>query len=288
MPINDVRQVEYNNKRIKLNAGSFLDPCQAGPHKFDDFTHMPVVMAGGIGHSDFCRINQSGTASVDAVISATAGAPVAGHGGWLAGSVDNVDNEIDEVALGSANWLFPAALPTGGLIVAEAGLVLPAITARLIFFGLSGNASTATADGPISIVTGVTLVDGSAGGDAAGFVFSSLATDTDAWYTGTVKATSVGTAYNTTAGTSGTAMDVITADDYTRLRVEVDVDGDVYFYSGINTALARGAVPLEFRHAVSAAVTAADGFSPIMSTASTETTAVVWEIDYMFGAATHA
>jgi hypothetical protein len=197
-----------------------------------------------------------------------------------------VDDEIDEVFWG--NFLFPSALPTGGLIVAELGFVLNALTARIMFFGLSGGVTNAGADGPLSITTGTTLVDGSTAGDAAGFVLSSLATDTDNFYSGVTKATTVGTAYNTSAGTQGPAMDPSTADDYTRLRVEVDVDGDCFFYSGISTSLARGAVPLVFRNSVAAGITAAEGYAPFHSMASTETTAVIWELDYIFGAATHA
>lgn len=284
MPINDRRAIRYSNKRIKFDAGSYLDPCQGGPWLHEDFI---APLGATLADSSRVSIAQSGTPTTVAAISATAGAPVAGHGGWLAGSVDNVDNEIDEIALGDAGWLVPSALPTGGLIVAEVGHVLVATTARMIFFGF-GDAVTGGADddGMISIVSGTTLVSG-ATGDAAGFIHSSLATDADNYYTGNVLATAVGTAYNTSAGTQGPAMDASTADDYTRLRVEIDSSGNAFFYAGISTTLARGAVQLEQRSSVASAVTATVPFLPIYQVASTTTTAVDWEIDYLFGAATH-
>lgn len=280
------RGLEIRNKPLRLGPGSYLDPCAAGPFSFEDFNG--AMSATLNDFSGRVEVAQSGSAVTKFAISATAGAPVAGHGGWALGGTDDVDDEIDEIRLGEANWLFPVALPTGGILVAEAGLVLPALTARMHFFGLSGAASTATADGPISITSGTTLVDGSAGGDAAGFIFSSLATDSDNWYTGTVKATAVGTAYNTSSGTQGEAAAVVTADDYTRLRVEIDASGNVFFYYGLSTTLARAAVPLKYMNTVAAGVTASDGFAPFFSAATTTTTEVQYEIDYLFGAASHA
>jgi len=157
----------------------------------------------------------------------------------------------------------------------------------MYFFGL-GDAVTGGADddGMLSIVTGTTLVSG-ATGDAAGFVMSSLATDADAYYAGAVKATSVGTAFNTTSGTGASAGPAV-VDKYTKLRVEVDSDGDVYYYvivdGGSNS---RDQIKPVFQQMQAAAITGTVPFVPIFSAASTTTTAVEWELDYIFGAATH-
>lgn len=270
------------NQRLVLEK-AFIDPTQTGPMLFEDYL---APIGATLADSSRVSIAQSGTPTAAAAASGTAGAPVAGHGGWLAGSVDNVDDEIDEVALGDAGWLVPAALGAGEMIVAEFGLVAVAVTARILFCGLSDVVTGgADDDGPISIVTGTTLVSGVTG-DAAGFVMSSLATDADAWYTGAVKATAVGTAYNTTSGTydGSTALNPAAADDYTKLRLEVDVAGNVWFYGNVSLAGQREIKPL-FVQAQPAAITATAVLLPSMTTASTATTAVAWEHDYIFGAA---
>ena len=261
-------------RRLSLAGG--VDPTRS-IYLFEDF------ITDHIAEDSNVVVNQSGTPTTAAAILATAGAPTAGHGGWIAGSVDNVDDEIDEVALGAKPWLVPAAVGTG-LVVAEIGFVIPtALTARGYFVGL-GDAETGGADddGMLSISTGITLVSG-ATGDAAGFVMSSLATDADGWYTGAVKATAVGTALNVTTSSEGPSnVGPAVVDDYTKLRVEVDVNGSCYFYGIVSGAGQRSVVPT-FCDFQNAAITAAAVLEPIFSARSTTTTAVEWEIDYMYG-----
>src|SRR4051812_26574766 len=50
-------------------------------------------------------ITQSGTPLTAAAINASAGPTPVGHLGWVAGKTDDVDAEIDEVALGKLPWL---------------------------------------------------------------------------------------------------------------------------------------------------------------------------------------
>ena len=264
----------YHSRRVNFAGG--VDPTRS-LYLFEDF------ITDHIAEDSNVVVNQSGTPTTAAAISAAFGGPTAGHGGWIGGSVDNVDNEIDEVALGAKPWLVPAALTGGNLIVAEIAFVIPtALTARMYFAGL-GDAETGGADddGMLSIVTGTTLVSG-ATGDAAGFVYSSLATDADGYYTGAVKATSVGTALNVSTSSEGATVGPGVVDDYTKLRVEVDVNGSCYFYGIVSGAGARetDAAFCDFQNA---AITAASVFEPIFSAASTTTTAVEWEIDYMYG-----
>lgn len=268
---------------LVLAPGSYIDPTRTGPYLMEDF--IAPQAATYLTEGAHVNIAQSGTPTAAAALSASAGAPVAGHGGWIAGSVQNVDGEIDEVALGDVGWLVPSALPTGGVIIAEIGLVVPtALTARMYFAGFGSTATGgADDDGELSIVTGITLVSGATNGDAAGFVMSSLATDVDAWYCGAVKATSVGTAYNATVGTYGAAQGPAIVDDYTKLRVEVDSDGDVYYYMIVSPDGGREVVP-GFVQMQNAAITAAEAYLPKFSAASTTTTAVEWELDYIFGA----
>lgn len=261
-------------KRLAAYAG--WEP-QRSIYAFEDF------IADHLAEDSTVVVNQSGTPTTAAAISATAGGPTAGHGGWIAGSVDNVDDEIDEVALGAKPWLVPAALGTGQLIVAEFGFVVPtALTARGYFVGL-GDAETGGADddGMLSISTGITLVSG-ATGDAAGFVMSSLATDADGYYAGAVKATAVGTAVNVSTASATSAIGPAVVDDYTKLRVEVDVNGSVWYYGIVSAAGKREITPY-FGNRQNAAVTASAVLMPIFQARSTTTTAVEWEIDYIYG-----
>lgn len=266
------RGLHYVNKRLVLK-NSWLEP-QGGVMAFEDF------IGDHIAEDSTVVVNQSGTALTAAAISATAGPDPEGHGGWIAGKTDDVDNEIDEVALGAKPWL-NAKAADDGLIVAEAGFVIPtALTARMYFFGF-GDAETGGADddGMISITTGTTLVSG-ATGDAAGFVYSSLATDADGFYMGAVKATVVGTAALSAAG----GLDTVAVDNYIKLRVEIDSDGDVYFYGAEDEGTANRSIEKVFLGAQPAAVTADVNYIPIFSAATTTTTGVEWEIDYLFGA----
>src|SRR3954471_18549019 len=58
-------------------------------------------------------ITQSGTPLTVAAINASAGPVPVGHLGWVGGKTDDVDAEIDEVALGKLPWLSVAGVPTG-------------------------------------------------------------------------------------------------------------------------------------------------------------------------------
>jgi hypothetical protein len=266
-----VRGVVYQNKRILPKQG-WLEP-QGAVVAFEDF------IADHIAEDSTVTVNQSGTPTTAAAISATAGPTPVGHGGWLAGSVDNVDAEIDEIALGAKPWL-NASRATDQLIVCEVGFVIPsALTARQYFFGFSDDETEGTAtNGPLNIQTGTTLVD--VADDAAGFIYSSLATDADGFYMAATKATVGGTPVISAAG----SLETVAVDNYIKLRVEIDSDGDVYFYGAEDLGTANRTVETVFIGAQAAAVTADILYVPIFTAAATTTTAVEWEIDYLFGA----
>lgn len=240
------------------------------PYIMEDF------LVDVLADDPYVTVNQSGTPTTAAAISASAGDPVAGHGGWLAGATDDVDAEIDEVAIGgsgtAASWLQANTVGTG-VLVCEWALTIPtALTARQYFAGLTDDPTEGTGtNGSLNIQTGTTIVDVAT--DAAGFIFSSLATDTNDWHYG---ATDSGT--QDTATSLGTTSAV--ADTWIGLRVEVDVLGDCYF----STRATRGGT-------LTTRGKSANGLSPdvllvpIFTAAPTTTTAVPWELDYCFAAA---
>ncbi len=278
--INDrgIKGIEYQDKRINFKGASWIDPTSGSIALMEDF--VGPLLTGGLA-----SIAQSGTALTAAALSATAGPLPVGHGGWVAGKTDDVDGEIDEVALGGVLWMNPSRAGHG-MMVSEFGFVIPtALTARMYFAGFGTALSTAAADGTLSIVTGTTLVDGSGSGDGAGFVFSSLATDADGFYMGAVKATVVGTAALCVAA-DASSLETVAVDNYIKLRVEADSAGNVYFY-GIEdtatTAINRSAI-LKRTGTQATAITANELYVPIFSAATTTTTGVEWELDYIFGA----
>ncbi len=265
--------VDASNKPLRLSYASWLEPTGA-VMIFEDF------LMDALADSPYVTVNQSGTATTAAAISATAGAPTAGHGGWLAGATDNVDAEIDEIAVGgsatAASYLVPERAGSG-MLVCEWGFVIPtALTARQYFVGLSDDPTEGTTtNGPINIQTGTTLV--AVADDAAGFIFSSLATDADGYYAASVDSTTASTII------APTVTGVV--DDYTRLRVEIDSTGEVYFYSGIHASLGGSNVKLEFQGGpTNVGVTPTVALVPIFTAAATTTTAVPWEIDYVLAA----
>lgn len=256
------------NKPVKTLQNGWVEPT-GGISLFEDFIGIDVTLADN--HN--VTITQQGTPTTVAGISATAGTP-AGHGGWLAGSVDNVDAEIDLVALGVLPWM----LTSQGVSVGEVGFVIPtALTARQYFFGLSDAVTEATAtNGPLNIQSAYTLVDVAT--DAAGFIFSSLATAPTVWK---YASTNAGTGSTVSASTE-TITGVV--DDYTRLRVEVDAAGNAYYYSLIVGSGSGRGREMNYVGMKAAAVATTSILVPIFSAAATATTAVEWELDYLFGA----
>lgn len=234
---------------------------------FEDFLGLGATLADNPN----VLISQAGTPTAAAAITASAGNP-AGHRGWVAGSVDNVDAEIDEVALGKLPWILTSSIPSGGFAVAEIGFVIPtALTARQYFFGFTDDETEGTGtNGSLNIQTGTTVVDVAT--DAVGFIFSSLATDADGYYAAETNGGTQALIGNT--GLTGIV------DAYTILRVELNAAGDAWLYGSVGSA--RGSTPALVGQSTTAVATTSL-LLPLFAAAATTTTAVEWEIDYMLG-----
>ena len=213
--------ISYAGGRIIANRPlSLLHPPP--PYIMEDF------LIDVLADSPYITVTSSGTATTAAAISASAGDPVAGYGGWLAGATDDVDADD----------------PTEG---------------------------TGT-NGALNIQTAYTLVD--VADDAAGFIFSSLATVPTWW--------KIGSTDSTVGSTMAAANDAFlgVADTWIGLRVEVDVNGDSFFYS---RALRGGSLTSYGKTNVGLSPDVL--LVPLFTAAPTTTTAVPWEIDYCFVAA---
>ena len=271
------RGIVHQDKRLVMKGASFLEP-QSSIVLFEDF------LVDVLSDSPYVTVTQSGTATTAAAISATAGAPGStALGGWVAGATDDVDAEIDEIAFGGLGtgagtpWM-RADRAGNGVLVAEFGFVIPsALTARQYFTGLTDDAVEGTAtNGSLNIQTAYTLVD--VADDAAGFIFSSLATAPTVWKYAATLATAGSTVSAATEGVTGVV------DQYTVNRVEVDSLGNAYFYQSISGATTSGRKDPTAIGALALAVTPTVGLLPKMDIAPTTTTAVEWELDYCFAA----
>jgi hypothetical protein len=255
---------------------TYLTPAQAADLLYgragfvleEDFTGLGATLAD----NPKVLISQAGTPTTAAAISAAAGpTAIVGHRGWVGGSVDNVDAEIDEVALGKAPWMKVSAIPTGQRARCEIGFVIPAaVTARQYFFGWTDDETEGTGtNGSLNVQSALTLVD--VADNAVGFIFSSLATTPTVFKYGN---TNAGTQATNATQTSLTPV----VDQYIILAVELDSAGTAYLYGDINAT--RGTAPA-YIATVTSAVATTSLLVPLFTAAATTTTAVEWEIDYM-------
>lgn len=260
----------FTFKQSNIIANGVLNAAHPPPTTvFCDFDGISLA-----SHDDLVTVTQGGTPSAAAAISATAGDPVAGAGGWLSGSVDNVDDLSDEIAIGglaaSATLFRADQVGTRGFLAFEWACSLPALTARTCMAGVSDDPTDGTT-GAMSIQGTDVITDLAT--DAAGFLFSSLATDADGWHIGA-----------TDSGTQDTAVSVATAaaTTWVGLRTTIDVNGDCYFFMRHG----RGVEP-DFVGKSTNGLSPDVLLVPYFQTGSTDTTAVVWEVDYGFGTAVY-
>jgi len=163
-------------------------------------------------------------------------------------------------------------------MVTELGMVIPtALTARQYFFGWTDDPTEGTGtNGPLSIASAYTITD--TADDAAGWIYSSLATAPTVWKYGASLATAQSTASASTEG--GTAV----VDAYTVLRVEVDSAGNAYFFMSTSGSTSVGRSDPVMVGALALAVTPTVPLLPVFTAAPTTTTGVEWEVDYCFAA----
>jgi hypothetical protein len=151
------------------------------------------------------------------------------------------------------------------------------LTSRQYYAGLTDDALETTTLNPVlNIQTAYTLVD--VADDAAGFIFSSLATSPTIWKYASTKAGAGSTVSSSTEANTGVV------DCYTVCRVEVDVLGNAFFYQSTAPSSSIGRQEPVFVGSTALAITPTIALLPNFSVAPTTTISVEWEIDYMFGA----
>src|SRR3990167_4005309 len=250
-----LRGITYRDKAIKMSGASWIEPSGAAV-LFDDFL-------GDTLNTNLWLATETAT-GVAWAISATAGDPVAAHGGWASAQTDNVDAAAEELAAAASATVGQWRADRGGngLLVFETRISIPtALTARILNAGLTDDPTEGAAIAmSLSTATWTTTAT-----DAALWVFSSLATDNDNWVGQTVDTDVDGTHIASTVATA--------ADTAQLLRIELDSVGGAYFYEG---GASMGYV--------SVGVTETVALCPYVALASTATTAADIECDYVLTA----
>ena len=252
------RGLEVRDQGLRMSGASWLEQTGAAV-LFDDFV-------GDTLNTNLWLATETAT-GVAWAISATAGDPVAAHGGWASAQTDNVDAAAEELAAAASSTVgqWRADRAGNGVLVFQCRLTSPtAITARIINAGFTDDPTEGAALAmSLSTTTWTTTAS-----DAALWVLSSLATDNDNF---------VGQTVDTDVdGTHIASAVAAAADTATVLRVELDSVGGAYFYQ-TDGATARPA----FQGYVSVGVTETVALCPYVALASTATTAADIELDYV-------
>jgi hypothetical protein len=256
-------QFRYDRDNITA-AGTLTQLHPPAPYVWFDF------LQDAVADLDALTITQSGTAITALAVSSSVGDPVAGHGGWVTGSTDDVDAESDEYGFGAltaAVGSFRSDQAGKGLLVCEIAMSIPAaLTTRQYFAGLSDDSTEGSGAIAINVASGTTVTDTAT--DAAGWNFSSTATDATHWC-----------GVSTDSGTQSTITQGPTAvaDTWVGLRVEVDTAGEVFY--GIRSKRGGDVVLYgKSNQGVSPDVLLA----PYFGASPTTTTTVPYEIDYVW------
>ena len=270
------RGFSHTDKKLVMKGASWLE-SQSAVVLFEDF------LVDVLADTPLVTATQSGTPLTAAAITGTGGGTYSnGHGGWVGGKTDDVDAEIDELAFGGLGTgagtpIFAAQRAGNGMMVMEMGFVIPtALTARQYFIGWTDDPTEGTGtNGSLNISGSLTQV--SPATDAAGFIFSSLATNPTFY-----KAGAVLNDVDATVLDPATVAGIV--DAYTTARVEVDSVGNAYFYLSVSSGTTAGPVPVSPFGSIATAVTPTVNLIPMFTAAPTTTTGVEWEVDYCFAA----
>ena len=243
---------EYTDLPIRLRGASWIEPGGAAVF-FDDFLYDTLSV-------DWLA-TQVATGTPWAV-SATAGDPVAGHGGWIAGTTDNVDASSLELGFGADGAPaagFKAERAGNGLLVFEARISKPtALTTTWVNVGLTDDPT----EGVALAMSLTTTTWTTTATDAAIWGLYSTATDNDNFILQTVDSNADGTHVPSTIAAA--------ADTATRLRIEVDVAGVVYGYQND-----------QFQGQVAVGVSPDVILTPYLGVGGTTTTSTALEADYV-------
>lgn len=214
---------EFRDKPIRLTGASRIE--EFGSYRFfDDFDGDTLIADKWLATSTA----GGGANNVAFAIDATAGDPVAGHGGWISGTCSDNAAGVEELAgLANVRASRCAGFDGTGLLVFQTRVSLPSIAAVNCSVGLAsartlGNGTAMNISGTTVLVT--TAVN------AACWLFDTRGTDPDIWYGATVD-NNTDSCANTTLAAQGQASTPAATTSYV-LRIEMDASGNAFFYQG--------------------------------------------------------
>jgi len=198
--------IQYERKRIVGNWG--IDQKRPpAPYIFDDF------LGDTLNTDLWVASSPQATGGTDFAISTTAGDPVAGHGGWIAGTKGTGDDD-EEIINGEILWT-PSRAVGGRMLVFETRLSAPVVTT----IRLSAGFTDVKNEGPFDL--GASDAITSTATDAAAWIVDTDA-DTDEWF---------GLNVDTNAdGDLVSGAGAPTAATATVLRIEIDALGQCFYY----------------------------------------------------------
>lgn len=192
-----------------------------GFYVWDDFIGTGAVAASIWTATDTVA---AGAGKVTFVQSASAGAPVAGHGGWLRGTTSDNAGGAEEIGTGA---IFRPSRVGNRVLAFQTRISLPSVTAVNMSCGLT-NANT-YGDGTAMNISGTTVLVTTATNGAC-WLFDTRSTDPDV-FVGVSVDNNVDSAANSTLGAQGTASTPGAGKSYV-LRIELDSAGNSFFYQG--------------------------------------------------------
>lgn len=199
--------LRHTDKPIGLHGASWVEPTGAVV-LFDDFLQDTLEA----DHWD--AVSLQATGGTDFAISTTAGDPVAGHGGWVAGTTGTGDNDA-EALFGQLAW--KAGRAGNGMLVYEAAISLPSVAGVGFSVGLT---DARTESAALFALSGTT--------------WTTTPTDAVAWAFDTDATTDVanGIGVKADVDTAAVAGVIPVATTFERYRIEIDSTGRAYFFQG--------------------------------------------------------
>lgn len=220
------RGLEVQDQPFKQLGSSWTEPM-GSTIVFDDFIRGATVWPTTAATSAPFYVTDTAAAGAGAALfagDATAGAPVAGHGGWLRGTVSNAAAGAEEFGTSA---LFRPSRAGNGVLVFQTRVSLPSVTAVNMSTGLVAVATVG--DGTAMNISGTTvLVTTSANG--ACFLMDTRGSTEAGKFIGVSVDNNVDSAASTAVAAIGDLA--VLATSYV-LRIEMDAVGNAYFYQGV-------------------------------------------------------
>jgi hypothetical protein len=215
---------EFQDKPIRPTGAAWVEPAYSSLF-FDDFNTYSAAFSTSVGGFVTTDTVAAGAGKVIFVVNAAAGAPVAGHGGWIRGTVSDNAGGAEEIG---HQLVWRPDRCGNGLLVFQTRINLPAITALNISTGLTSATNYANPATAMSISGTTVLVTTAVNG--ACWLYDTRGTDPDI-YLGASVDNNVDSCASTVTAAQALTLPTALGKSIV-LRIEMDALGNSFFYSG--------------------------------------------------------